>query len=164
MSGCSFVQSVNKLGKEIYIPNKDEWEGTWIAEDGSLQIKVINKELGEIRIMFIENGELLNYRIFLAKNGNDTYMNLVEKSEDKFYYPAKFKKKTNQVIVWRVSSDFLKKAITSKKIDGEITEHKYNDDLLIKASKEKLNSYFIENSDQMLFEYEDPLVLWRLVK
>lgn len=164
MSGCSFVQSVNKLGEEIYIPNKDEWEGTWIAEDGSLQIKVINKELGEIRIMFIENGELLNYRIFLAKNGNDTYMNLVEKSEDKFYYPAKFKKKTNQVIVWRVSSDFLKKAITSKKIDGEITEHKYNDDLLIKASKEKLNSYFIENSDQMLFEYEDPLVLWRLVK
>lgn len=164
MSGCSFVQSVNKLGEEIYIPNKDEWEGTWIAEDGSLQIKVINEELGEIRIMFIENGELLNYRIFLAKNGNDTYMNLVEKSEDKFYYPAKFKKKTNQVIVWRVSSDFLKKAITSKKIDGEITEHKYNDDLLIKASKEKLNSYFIENSDQMLFEYEDPLVLWRLVK
>lgn len=164
MSGCSFVQSVNKLGEEIYIPNKDEWEGTWIAEDGSLQIKVINKELGEIRIMFIENGELLNYRIFLAKNGNDTYMNLVVKSEDKFYYPAKFKKKTNQVIVWRVSSDFLKKAITSKKIDGEITEHKYNDDLLIKASKEKLNSYFIENSDQMLFEYEDPLILWRLVK
>jgi hypothetical protein len=164
ISGCSFVKSVNKLGEEPYTANENEWKGTWIVDDNSIQIKVINHKLGEIEIMFIEAGKLLKNRVFLTQKGSETYLNLVEKPEDKFYYPAKFKKSKNQLIVWRVSSDALKKAIRDKKIDGEITKHKYSDDVLIKASKEELNNFFIRNREQMLFDYEEPFVLRRLVQ
>jgi len=164
INGCSLVKSVNKLGNEVYIFKENEWQGTWIVDDNALQIKEIDQNSGEIEIILIERAKLLKYRILLAQNGKDTFMNFIEKPEDEFYYPAKFKKNKNQLIVWRVSSDALEKAISKKKIDGEVTKHKYSNDVLITADKEKLNSFFINNRKQMLFDYEEPLILQRLVK
>ena len=91
-------------------------------------------------------------------------MNFLEKEEDKFYYPVKFKKKKNQVIIWLISESLMKKAISNKTLVGVITKHKYTEEILIKASKKDLNRYFSENSDQMLFNYNDPFILRRLVK
>ncbi len=163
--GCTLVQSVNKLGKDIYTPNKDEWEGTWVSEGGSLQLKIINQEHGEIEIMFIENGKLLKYRVFLTQNDDDnTYMNIVGKTEEKHYYFAKFKKDSNQTIVWQASTEALKEAIIKKKINGSIVKNKYGDTIIINATKNELNKFFIKNRRQMLFEYEEPLILRRLTK
>lgn len=164
ISACSVVKSVNKLGGEHYKVSKEQWEGTWIAEDGALQIKVLKPDSGELQIMFIENGKLESYTLFLGRNGSDTYINFVENADDQFYYPAKFKKSNNQIIVWLLSTEMLKQAIINKEIDGKIIKQKYSDDILITASPEELNQYFTDNKQHMLFDYEEPLILRRLVK
>ncbi len=161
--GCSFVQSVNKLGKDVYIPIKDDWEGTWVAEDGALQLKIIDQAHGEIEIMFIEDGKLLKYKVFLTKNGDDnTYMNVIGRKEEKYYHFAKFKKDNNLTIVWHISTEALKEAIIKKNLNGNIINNKYGDTILINATKKELNKFFINNRRQMLFEYENPLILRRL--
>ncbi len=163
--GCSLVQSVNKLGKDVYIPNKDDWEGTWVAEDGALQLKIIDQEHGEIEIMFIENGKLLKYKVFLTQNDDDnTYMNIIGTIEEKYYHFAKFKKDNNHIIVWQASAEALKEAIIKKNINGNIVKNKYSDTITINATKKELNKFFIKNRRQMLFEYEDPHILRRLTK
>ncbi len=163
--GCSVVQSVNKLGKDVYIPNRDEWEGTWVTEGGALQLRIINQEHGEIEIMFIEKDKLLKHRVFLTQNdANNTYMNIIGKPEEEYYHFVKFKKNNNQAIIWNVSIEALKEAIIKKKINGSIVKNEYSDTLIINATKKKLNSFFIKNKKQMLFEYEKPLILRRLTK
>lgn len=164
VSGCSSIKSINKLGETPYVPNITEWEGTWVAEGGALQLQVIDQKQGQIEILFIDSGKLHKYRLFLTQSDKDTYMNFLEKQEDKFYYPVKFKKKKNQVIIWLISESLMKKAISNKTLAGVITKHKYSEEIQIKASKKDLNRYFSENSDQMLFNYNDPFILRRLVK
>ncbi|MFV2005639.1 MAG: hypothetical protein ACC650_10550 [Gammaproteobacteria bacterium] len=159
LGACTTVKSVNQLGKDNYILDKDEWEGTWIAGDGSLQLYIVDIKLAEIEIVFIEKGEIKKYQVFLRQNGKDSYMNLV--AEDGRYYFAKYIKRKNQIITWLPSIKMLKTAISNRKLEGIINEEK---DLLIKSDKNTLNKYFIENKGKMLFEYEEPFVFRKLVE
>jgi len=161
INGCSYVSSVNQLGEEIYIANEKDWNGTWVTHSGSLNIHVVNAKLGEIEVLFIEHGKLEKHKIYLTKTAKDSYLNLINKAEDKFFFLGKFIKNKNELILWAASTEYIKKAIVNKSLAGKTTNEKH-DGVSITASKEALNKYFKDNRDKMLFFYEEPLVLRRL--
>lgn len=158
IGACTSIKSVSQLGEDVYILNEDEWEGTWAAGENSLQVKIIDTESSEILIMFIEKGKIQKYTVFIKQNGKDSYMNLVD--EDNRYFFTKFIKTKNQVIIWLPSEKALKHAISDKKLEGLVTKDK---DIVINANKNSFNQYFIDNKEKMLFEYEKPLILRKLI-
>ncbi|VAW74698.1 hypothetical protein MNBD_GAMMA15-832 [hydrothermal vent metagenome] len=158
-SACTSISSVHPLGTDTVQLVEHEWRGTWIAQDGTLQLDVLDTKAGIIELVFIEHGKIEKYTVTIKKSGQDTYMNLLNK--DKSYLFAKFKKRYNQIIVWPPSSKAMKVAIASEAIKGEITK---DDDLLITADKDNLNKFFADNSEKMLFEYDEPVVFRKNVK
>jgi uncharacterized protein YcfL len=159
IGACSTIKTINQLGEKTYLLDKNKWEGTWVTGEGFLQLKVIDIETSEVSIMLIEKGELQKYKIFIRKNGEDSYMNLVD--EDNHYLFAKFKRTRNQIIVWLPSREMMQKAINSKALTGVISEKK---NVLITSEKKQVNNYFVENKDKILFEYEEPIIFRKLIK
>lgn len=155
---CDSVRSTNQLGETTYPLTVGEWDGTWLTGDGSLVLEVKDTKTGEIEIMFIEKGEIEKHTIFVRQNGSDTYMNLID--EDKLYLFAKFKKSTNQIIIWLPLAKEIKLAINNKQLEGVISEG--GSDLIIKSDKSRLNKYFIVNKSKILFDYEEPVIFRKL--
>ncbi|MCF6226013.1 MAG: hypothetical protein L3J22_06875 [Xanthomonadales bacterium] len=154
---CNTVKSVNQIGETTYPLTVGEWGGTWLAGDSSLVLEVKDTKTGEIEIMFIENGEIEKHTVFVRQNGGDAYMNLID--EDKLYLFAKFKKSTNQIIIWLPLEKEMKLAINNKQLEGVISE---GSDVIIKSDKLSLNKYFIANKEKILFDYEEPMIFRRL--
>ncbi len=159
LAACSSIKSINQLGQEIYQLNEDKWNGTWVTGEGSIQLEVVDTTNSEVSIMFIEKGKIQKYKVFIRKDADNSYMNLIDK--DNHYFIAKFKKTRNQIIVWLPALEMMQKAVNSKAIAGIVSENK---NVLITAEKKQLDRYFFDNKERMLFEYEEPVVFRKLIK
>ena len=130
LGACSSVKSIHQLGQEIYQLDEKKWNGTWVTGEGSIQLEVVDNASGEVSIMLIEKGAIQKYKVYITKNTDDSYMNLVDK--DNQYFIAKFKKTRNQIIVWLPAVEMMRGAVTSTAISGVVSENK---NILITSEK-----------------------------
>lgn len=170
--GCSTVQSVSILGSEPYQLDEKNWDGTWVAEDGSFKLKVTNGKNGEAEVLFIDSGELQKYSLFFTKTGKDSFVNVLLNEKEKFkhpgartvYYPVKFKRNNNQLILWIIDVKKIQNAVEAKQIKGVTKKDKYSSDVLLTGDRASLNAFFTNNRDKMLYVYEEPFIVRKLTK
>lgn len=159
LGACSTIKSTQQLGSEIYVLEKNKWEGTWVTGEGSIQLKVVDINSSEVAIMFIEKDEVQKYKAFIRTNGDGSYINVID--TDNHYFFAKFKKTRNQIVVWLPERHMMQKAISTGGVIGSVSEKK---NVLITSEKKQLDSYFFENNNLMLFDYEEPIIFRKLIK
>ncbi len=83
------------------------------------------------------------------------------KGDDNKYYFGRFKKHKNQIVVWGPSLKLLLNARNNNEL--EIIDVS-NKELFIKSDQETLNKFYIQNSETMSFDYENPYVFRRIVE
>lgn len=50
IAGCANVYSTGPMGETPFVVKADEWQGTWVHKDGSVDIKVIDTTSGRLQI------------------------------------------------------------------------------------------------------------------
>jgi len=175
LTGCSYVTSQNPVGLENYPLKTDDWNGTWLNEDGTVKINVIDESTGIIEIAWIEKKEKeLKFESVKAKimKGNKwLYANILDNSnnqQDNHYFWIKLKKEKNKVILWHPSVAAFKEAVDKNKIKAIINKNRTIDGTreitesikLIDTSKNIVN--LLENSGSEYFIWDEPLILIKL--
>lgn len=74
------------------------------------------------------------------------------------YFPAKFIRNSNEIVVWKVDAKKIKEAVENKKVKGIVIKK----DVLITADKESVNQFFKGNKNEMLYLYEQPTIFRKL--
>jgi hypothetical protein len=159
LGACSSIKSTNIIGDYALKLNPDEWNGTWVIEDETYQVSVINPDFGIMGSVSNKDGKIEKHRMFATQIESDTYINLV--NADKSFSFAKFKKEKNLVTAWKPSIEVFKKAIENSEIDGEVDK---DGNIVITASGKVVSEFLKANSASILFEYESPNVFKRLTK
>ncbi len=159
LGACLPVKSTYMLGDYALKTNADEWNGTWIQEKDTFQLKVLNPDFGIIEAASIENGETKKYRMFVTQSENNKYINLV--GSDKKFSFVKFKKEKNAITAWRPSKEMLTKAIADQEIKGQVDK---DGNILITANSEAVRDFFKTNQNSMMFDHENPDIFKKLVE
>lgn len=159
VGACAPIKSMYMLGDYALKTSADEWNGTWVYEDDSFQVDVLNPDFGIFELESNINGESEEHRVFATQSDDANYMNLVD-AEKNFFF-VKFKKEKDSITVWFPSKGALTKAIEGNEIKGEVGK---DGDILITASSNEFREYFKSNQNQMLFDLENPRVFKRLAQ
>ena len=159
IAACSSVKSTSMLGDYALKLHEDEWNGTWVIDNDSYQIRVVNPDFGIMESTSIKDGKSIKHRLFATQSEENRYINLV--GANKTFYFVKFKKEKDSITVWEPSTKFLNQAITNNEIEGKIDS---NNDLLITANSNALKAFFKKNQNLMIFDIENPSIFKRSSK
>jgi hypothetical protein len=142
---------------------KDDWQGTWLHNDGAIVLKVPESEPGRLQALWIEDDQLESYMLDLRKLAKHHFINLQDK--DKLYWFAKFNREGDTLLIWLPFVKQFKNAIEQQQIQGKVITAKSSlksDDVVIESANDVLEQFFVDKQDIMLFDYENPLILQRL--
>ena len=165
--GCSVVHSQQPVGltpKDIS-NEVDDWEGVWSSGEGYSEIFVENGSNGMVRLagMGRENGEiqLQTYDIQLRDAGKWTFVNMIDEDTDNgLYLWGRIKMEDGVALVWFPDVEKITTLIEAGTLPGTT-----NGSGSVLGSL-TTNHYDIicSDSENILFEWDEPMVLWKMSK
>jgi hypothetical protein len=161
VTGCNAVFSPHPMGEKPVPLVREEWEGTWIQDDGFLVIKVLDSEKGLLRLAWIEADGELKYEtrdIQMRATGEFLFANLKEKE---FYTWAKAKKEKDRIIAWVPDLEKLRALVKEGKLPGKIDN---NSDIYLDDLAPEHVQMITSESEGVLFDWENPGVAIRTAK
>jgi len=159
VTGCT-IPSKNLVGLQEYIIDPQQIDGTWINSDGAVAIKVIEPDKGIVRMIFLDNEdkpEIFNVKIMKGKSW--LYFNLLpdkNQAENNFFW-GKVLIEGNKIIAWHPSDDAIIKAIAEGKLSGTTKPPCLTD-----TAQNILD--VVESSENVFFQWEEPMFLIKLAK
>jgi uncharacterized protein YceK len=161
ISGCSAVFSTTPVGETPtnISAEQDEWEGTWIDDDGSAGlVTVIDGTNGILKVDWVEQDkgkvERVSVSMYLRDSGDWTFASFLEEdSEKEEYIWARIIRKKRQAILWSPDVKKFKTLVEEGVLPGTVDG---NDVTLGTLSS---NHMEVIMSDGLLLDWEDPLVM-----
>ena len=152
LSGCETVTSLELVGRSALQLEKEQWQGTWLVENGAVHVKVIDAGNGELRLYIVDvdteaaDKVVQSYKVYARKSGNTYYMNLLDTDPSvEGYFFAKFKRDNNQIQLWSPANMPIHKAIKSGLVAGKANQDASN--IVLQATPQALDKYFAANPD-----------------
>ena len=161
LAGCSAVYSTQPVGVAPASIKPQEWDGTWIHKDGSLTLKVLDSEEGVVQVAWIENMKLASHKAYLLESGEWMFGNVKEDENQSQFLWGRIKKRNNQIIIWTPSVSKIAALVKDGSLPGTVDDG--GDVMLGNLTANHLTLITSEDKD-VLFEWEDPLVVIRIAK
>lgn len=167
LAGCSAVYVTQPIGEQPCKIKAKDWEGTWIHKDGSVTVKVMDGENGQLRIAWIEpkdNGLTFEaHDVELREAGSQMFANIKDdaNTNEPRYLWARIKGDGNQVIVWLPDATKFRALVEEQKLPGRIERE---NDVVLDTLELKHLRIIAGEQEGMLFVWEEPIVLFRFTR
>jgi hypothetical protein len=162
MGGCATVSSVEPLGQHPKAMTAQDWEGTWIHKEGSISIKVLDKDRGRLQVAWAEEKqgrfELESYTVEMLQAGEWLFGNVKDKGR---YYWALVRKDGGEIIMWPPAVARFRTLVETGVLPGKVD--KDGDVLLAKLAPEHL-ALILSGDKGHCFEWDKPTVFLRVGK
>jgi hypothetical protein len=130
--GCNTVYSQNPVGAKPrdLTGEKEQWEGTWMHSEGSVEVIVTDPAKGKLKIGWTERKrdglEQRALELELRWAGKWTLVSVKDpdKPESGRYAWARLERKDRRVHVWMPTLDKFKQLVAAKKLPGTVRESK----------------------------------------
>ena len=164
ISGCSGVYSPVPVGETPadIAAEQDEWEGTWIADDGdAILVTVIDGTNGILKVDWVEKNnedtvERTTAALYLRNSGDWTFASVLEDDDDKEpYIWGRIIRTKRQAVLWTPDTKQFKALVEEGVLPGEID----GDSVLLGTLSSNHMEWIMSESNAYLFEWDDPLVL-----
>ncbi len=156
-TGCT-ITTKNMVGLQEYKLDPQQIDGTWINADGALALKVTEANKGIVRVFILEDKEkpeIFNIRIMKGKSS--LYFNVLPEGNRTEIYWGKIKIEKNTIVAWHPFNKPFLKAIEEGKLLGTTKPA---------AITDTANNIvdLVESSENVFFQWEEPLYLMKLTK
>ena len=178
MSGCAYVYIPKPIGERQTDISPNDWEGVWISGGFAMNIKVLDKEKGELRVAFLDEGqsgefELQSYRVHLTRWENWQFISFNEKEDSEHYIWGRLEKREGQIIIWWPNDVKFGSAIEEGILPG-VTKERYVEVslkgpvIVVDVFLGDLNAEHMElittSEKEVLFDWENPMIFLRIGK
>ena len=157
--GCSAVYSTYPMGETTIPLNTDEWKGTWIHSEGSITIDVTDTTNGVLQIAWIENMKIKSYRVQLLKAGKWLFGNVKDDNNGNRYIWGRVSKNNHQIVLWAPTVSKFRNLIENGILPGTVDA---DGNVTLDQLTAKHFSKITSESEGILFDWDDPVVLMRL--
>lgn len=171
LAACDVVVSTHPVGLEPVAVEAEEWEGTWVADDGAFTLRVPEKgAAGRVELGWIEEeGDrfvLKTSQVYLRSAG-EWMFGSVENDEDPGsgrpenvrYLWGRLEKDEGKILFWLPSVEKFRQLVEDGVLPGEVEEG--GDVVLGQLAAEHLE-LITSGKKGVLFEWEAPMILRRL--
>lgn len=128
--GCSSVVSLHPVGREKMVLEPQDWDGTWLADENVVKMKVVDGKNGIVKMGWIEEGgnelrpQFVTFQVL--KGEKWIYANVLEmegkKDGDAFYWGVVKKEQGRIVFLYPAVTAFVE-AAQSNRIKADIERH-----------------------------------------
>lgn len=164
LAACDIVMSSHPVGIEPVTIAAEEWQGTWISDDGALTIRVPEGPPGRIQLAWIEGTdkpELKTSLVHIRAAGDWHFGSLEEREEPEQirYLWGRLVKDENTMLFWLPRVEKFRQLVEAGVLPGKVDED--GDVLLTELAPQELAIIASEDLG-VLFEWENPTILRRL--
>jgi hypothetical protein len=165
LCGCSVIHSQEPVGltpkdlsKEI-----DDWEGCWSCDDETFNVFVMDATNGFIRVMGFEREddkiEKKSLDIYIREAGGWSFASMKDEEDDEVYVWGRAKMEDGVFVAWAPDCEKFTQLIAEGTLPGTTNG---SDGVLGSLST---NHYdIITDSDSVLFEWDEPIIFWKISK
>ncbi len=168
LCGCSVIHSQQPVGltpKDI--SNEiEEWEGSWQMPDGSiLSAFVMNASNGLIRVVGLDrDGDEVkkeSFDIYLRDANEWTFVSMADQdSEDGLFAWGRIEREDSAILIWRPIFEKFKVLIANGTLLGTTNEY----DCVLEPLSTNNYDIICSDSEDVLFEWDEPMVFWKISK
>ena len=164
ISGCSAVHSPVPVGETPtnIAAEQDEWEGTWIADDGhAILVTVVDGTKGVLKVDWVEKNkedtvEGSTASVYLRDSGVWTFASMLEEDgDDERYFWGRIIRRKRQAVLWTPDVKKFHALVEEGVLPGEID----GDDVTLGTLSSNHMEWIMSETNAFLFEWADPLVL-----
>jgi hypothetical protein len=167
LAGCGAVYVTQPIGEKPCKIKAKDWEGTWIHKDGSVTVRVMDGENGQLRIAWIEPKEngltFETHNVQLREAGSWMFANIKDdaNTNEPRYLWARIKGDGNQVIVWLPDPAKFRALVEEQKFPGRIEG---KSDVILDTLELKHLRIIAGEQEGILFVWEEPVVFLRFTR
>jgi len=158
-SGCTAVYCIKPMGETPVSIEPEDWDGSWMHDDGFINIKVNDAEKGTFEAAWIENKKLESVNVQLQSCGDWFFGSSLDSAEKQRYIWGRIKKEGQQLVIWAPDVDKFKVLVEEKILPGKVDSD--GNVSLGELSSEHMKIIASEKKG-VLFEWDDPVVLFRI--
>lgn len=167
LAACDVVLSTHPVGNEPVTLAAEEWQGTWITDDGAITLVVPDGPPGRLQLAWIEvknEPELQTALVHVRSTGGWLFGSFEDEEAEKGqelarYIWGRLVKDEGTILFWLPREERFRELVEAGVLPGEVDED--GDVLLAKLGPQHLA--IIASEDRgALFEWDDPTILRRL--
>ena len=177
LSGCTSVISKQPVGTSKHTVQAEDWDGTWIHEKTAINIKVIKESPGTIKLAWIEEKdedfhiETMTCEILESKSNHYiNCLNLPGENLDGYYIWGKVINNDDRIIIWPPSFEAFLTAHKNNLLISDLEESSQDENGHYRFRQIKINDdpghvvQLIENDPGKFFDWENPIILTKLIR
>lgn len=163
LSGCSAVYSVHPVGEQPLALVPEEWEGTWLHQDGTVTLAVTDAANGILEIGWVEKrqGKLAyeTYLVQLLKHGEWLFGNVHDRDKTGHYLWGRVKKDDGQLTLWAPDLAKIKALVEQQVLPGRLSND--GEDVVL---DELSAAHLLVITEGAVLEWGRPLVFLRITQ
>ena len=168
---CSSVTIRYPISNSPEPIDQKKFEGIWLVDDDEVvHVKFDSNGIARIAGLEWENNQFTMMHGEMIVSAGDEYNFLsVRFQEDgkwmnNYYFLVyKFTEK-GDLILWLPNVDAFEEAIMKKELQGIVMKEQYSTSITITSTSEELLNFISDTSNQKLFEYREPIVLYKITR
>lgn len=164
LASCDIVLSTHPVGSEPVTLVAEEWQGTWINDDGAVTLVVPEGPPGRLQLAWIEvrdKPELETAVVHVRSVGDWLFGSFEEDEgpEPARYIWGRLVKEEGTILFWLPREERFRELVATGVLPGEVSED--GDVLLTRLEPQHLAILTSEDRGP-LFAWDDPTILRRL--
>lgn len=162
--GCGGVLSTHPVGGEPVRLVAEQWEGTWIGDDGPLEIRVSDAAAGRLELGWIESGvagfELETATIELRRLDDWTIGSLhpgIDPADEHFLW-MRVERDGDRLLAWMPDAEEFGRLIGEGALPGRVEDG----EVILARLEPRHLARIRDESGGPLFVWDEPMLLRRL--
>ena len=168
---CSSVTTRHPLSNNPEPIDQKKFEGVWLVDDDEVvHVKFTGSGIARIAgLEWEEDQFIITHGEMIVSEGDEHNFLSVRFQEngkwmdDYFFLPYKFTEQ-GDIVLWLPNEDAFEKAINKKQLHGIINEEQYSTNITITNTSEKLFNFINDPDNLKLFEYREPIILYKITR
>ncbi len=163
LAGCAVVASKQPVGETPLSLDDSDWEGTWLTEDGTLTVRVVDAEQGLLQVAWVEQqgGEFVleTIDVMLRQYRDWTFASFagVEEGQSDLLW-SRLDRNERQLFLWAPRPEEFKRLVEEGLLPGAVT----GDDVLLERLDADHLAILVSEEHGVLFDWDEPMALHRL--
>ncbi len=151
--------------------DEEKFEGIWLVDDDEvIHVKFDSNGIARIAGLEWENNQftLMHGEMIVSAGDEQNFLSVRFKEDEKwmndyYFLIYKFTEK-GDLVLWLPEVDAFEEAIMKKELQGIVVKEQYSTSITITSTSEKLLNFISDTSNQNLFEYREPIVLYKITR
>ena len=161
LSGCDLVTSREPIGLPLAL-DEEQWEGTWMTDDGPLTVRVVDAEKGRLEIAWIEekDGELVLETVdgHLGQYLDWTFASFAGVEDVSGFLWSRLEREGERIFLWWPRPEELRRLVEAGLLPGEVDE---DSDVILHRLDEAHLAILVSEEQGILYEWDEPMTFHR---